>query len=244
MSFGRDESIETIERQGQEIMRLRKEVATLRYREARRRPVGDVALAGDEDDEHSIGRHRVMDGSYHSYRDRILWLLGLLLLQSLSSFVLSSYSTLLTTHPVIIYFLTMLVGAGGNAGSQSAVLVVRRLALGQQDSLSIGRSVTREIGMAMGMAVVLGVVSAVRTLIVPINDGEQVTVIESIAISISMMTIVLSSILLGTLLPLLLHRLGSDPAHAGAAIQVLMDILGVLLTCSICDFLLLKGRVF
>lgn len=36
-----------------------REVATLRYREARRRPVGDMALAGDEDDEHSIGRHRV-----------------------------------------------------------------------------------------------------------------------------------------------------------------------------------------
>ncbi|KAF4753823.1 hypothetical protein FOZ63_020297 [Perkinsus olseni] len=159
-------------------------------------------------------------GGLHSYRHRIVWLLGLLLLQSLSSFVLSSYSTLLTTHPVIVYFLTMLVGAGGNAGSQSAVLVVRRIALGLQGTSSIVKSVAREVGIALGMAALLGVASAVRTLVIPVNDGEQVTWIESIAISFSMVIIVLTSVLLGTLLPLLLQRFGCDPAHAGAAIQV------------------------
>lgn len=51
------------------------------------------------------------------------WLLGLLLLQSLSSFVLDSYQQLLRDHTVVVLFLTMLVGAGGNAGNQSAIKV-------------------------------------------------------------------------------------------------------------------------
>lgn len=55
------------------------------------------------------------------------WLLGLLVLQSMSSVVLDSYQELLQEHLVITLFLTMLVGAGGNAGNQSAIKV-RRLA--------------------------------------------------------------------------------------------------------------------
>jgi len=54
-------------------------------------------------------------------KDRACWLVGLLTLQSLSGFILARNENLLQTHPVIVYFLTMLVGAGGNAGNQAAV---------------------------------------------------------------------------------------------------------------------------
>ena len=55
------------------------------------------------------------------------WLLGLLVLQSSSSFVLEQYQELLKQHLVVTVFLTMLVGAGGNAGNQSAIKVIRGL---------------------------------------------------------------------------------------------------------------------
>jgi len=55
------------------------------------------------------------------------WLLGLLVLQSTSSMVLDMYQDLLRNHLVITLFLTMLVGAGGNAGNQSAIKVIRGL---------------------------------------------------------------------------------------------------------------------
>jgi Mg/Co/Ni transporter MgtE len=55
------------------------------------------------------------------------WLLGLLILQSTSSFVLDQYQQLLRDHLVVTLFLTMLVGAGGNAGNQSAIKVRRHL---------------------------------------------------------------------------------------------------------------------
>lgn len=54
-------------------------------------------------------------------RDRALWLVGLLLMQSFSGIILSRNEALLADHPVIIFFLTMLVGAGGNAGNQASV---------------------------------------------------------------------------------------------------------------------------
>ena len=55
------------------------------------------------------------------------WLLGLLVLQSTSSFVLESYQQLIKENLVVTVFLTMLVGAGGNAGNQSAIKVIRGL---------------------------------------------------------------------------------------------------------------------
>ena len=58
-------------------------------------------------------------------RSRANWLVGLLALQSCSGFILSRNEALLQDHPTIIYFLTMLVGAGGNAGNQASVRVIR-----------------------------------------------------------------------------------------------------------------------
>ncbi|VEU39167.1 unnamed protein product [Pseudo-nitzschia multistriata] len=54
-------------------------------------------------------------------RDRAYWLVGLLIMQSLSGIILSRNELLLANHPVIIYYLTMMVGAGGNAGNQASV---------------------------------------------------------------------------------------------------------------------------
>ena len=60
-------------------------------------------------------------------KSRAYWLVGLLAMQSCSGFILSKNELLLQDHPVIIYFLTMLVGAGGNAGNQASVRVIRGL---------------------------------------------------------------------------------------------------------------------
>lgn len=58
---------------------------------------------------------------YQSLSDRSSWLVALLIFQSCSSFILSHNDALLARHPTIVHFLTMLVGAGGNAGNQASV---------------------------------------------------------------------------------------------------------------------------
>ena len=84
---------------------------------------------------------------FQSLFDRGGWLIGLLVFQSCSSFILSANEELLRNHPSIVYFLTMLVGAGGNAGNQAAVRVIRGLAVGALNENSIGKFI-KKIGRA------------------------------------------------------------------------------------------------
>lgn len=62
---------------------------------------------------------------------------------------------------------------------------------------------------------------------------------DALAITCSLVAIVFSSVIIGSVLPLVLHRLHLDPAHAGATIQVIMDLAGVCITCAVCSRLLI-----
>jgi len=148
---------------------------------------------------------------------RVKWLLGLLIFQSTSSFILRLFQDLIHSHPSIVFFLTMLVGAGGNAGGQSVVLAVRKLALNQP--MDNGK----QLFMAGKLALTLSIATAIRTGI------QQITSFwSSVSLSISMFCIVYSAVCVGTFLPQIFQRLGIDPAHASAAIQVCMDVIGTI----------------
>lgn len=157
-------------------------------------------------------------------RDRAYWLVGLLALQSCSGFILSRNEILLEKHPVIIYFLTMLVGAGGNAGNQASVRVIRGLALGTLNENTQGQFLARELKMAGSLCAVLSCAGFVRAF------AFRTPYPETLAITSALALIVFSSVCLGAILPLILKKLGVDPAHSSTTIQVVMDILGVLLT--------------
>ena len=169
---------------------------------------------------------------WRSLLDRFFLLAGLLFLQSCSSLVLSSYADFIQQHVIVTLYLTMLVGAGGNAGNQAAVLVIRMLATSSRriQSLNI---LWREMKVAFVMGILMIVIGFGR---VYIFEGGDVW--ATIAITASLYVIVTVSIVLGSALPLLLHRFRLDPAHAGPVIQVIMDILGVLVTCAICSVIL------
>lgn len=168
--------------------------------------------------------------------DRGGWLVGLLTVQSLSSFVLSWNEGLFRDHPNIIYFLTMLVGAGGNAGNQAAVRVIRGIALGSINDKNFTTFLYRECLMAVTLSVSLGAVGIVRTMITP-----NIAALETFAIGLSLMLIVFISILAGCLLPFILQALKFDPAHSSTSIQVIMDIAGVLITCLTAHLILNTG---
>lgn len=209
-------------------------------------------------------------------RDRAYWLVGLLIMQSLSGIILSRNELLLANHPVIIYYLTMMVGAGGNAGNQASVrgkltcflffffptkesialtrsrsfnrwfclvsfnnsffvccilvcvilsslAVIRGIALGTLNERTRGQFLVRELKMAATLSLILSVAGFARTILFKTPLPEAITVTAALSL------IVFSSICLGAILPLLLERIGVDPAHSSTTIQVIMDILGVLL---------------
>ena len=87
------------------------------------------------------------------WRKRTAVLVALLAFQSCSSFILAHFEKLLQRHSVVVFFLTMLVGAGGNAGNQAAVLVIRGLATGELTARNYGRYVLGEVWMALAISV-------------------------------------------------------------------------------------------
>jgi len=162
------------------------------------------------------------------------WLLALLVLQSTSSMVLDSYQQLLKDHLVVTLFLTMLVGAGGNAGNQSAIKVIRGLATGSIKNN--GPSFRKILGQQAAVGGMLGAsLAAGGWLRVYITNGNP---LNASAISMSLLCIVFTSVVMGTTLPFGLARMGIDPANAGTTIQVIMDILGVAITCATCHLVL------
>lgn len=173
---------------------------------------------------------------------RAACLVLLLMCQSTSSVILEHFDALIQSHPVVIYFLTMLVGAGGNVGGQSVVLVVRKLAIAAvrgrgpndigEQHVSGMSLLAKETWAGVQLAVVLAGAAFFRCA------AFQVHALECLAICISMLCIVFMSAIIGAGLPLLLKRLGMDPAHAGAGIQVIMDITGVTITCIVSCFIL------
>lgn len=146
----------------------------------------------------------------------------------------------------------MLVGAGGNAGNQSSVSLrtVRQAGLylcahplGLTSQVLVIRSIAttgfpgfrllyREAVIGGTLAMVLVVVGFLRVFIL------RGSVLDATAICVSLFIIVSTSVSMGALLPLLFYKLGRDPAHAGPTIQVVMDILGVWVTCMVCSLML------
>lgn len=164
--------------------------------------------------------------------DRAGWLIGLLIFQSLSSFILARNELLLQHHAVIVQFLTMLVGAGGNAGNQASVGIIRGIAVGSVTRSNAKRVLGREFAMGVALSLILGLAGFVRAKLF------AVPWIETIAITTSLFFIVIISVNVGAMLPMGMQAVGIDPAHSSTTIQVVMDITGVLITVQVCGFLL------
>lgn len=153
----------------------------------------------------------------------------LMILQSFSGFILDQYSSFIESHMFVTLYLTMLVGAGGNAGNQSAVNVIRGLATGEISRARSGAVLWREARCALLQGAALTSVGFWRVYLF------QHDMRSSVAISLALFSITSISVIVGAILPLGFDRCGLDPAHAGPAIQVVMDVTGVYLTCTICS---------
>jgi len=186
------------------------------------------------------------------YRSRIVALVTLLLFQSLSSSILQRYEQLIADHTVITLFLTMLVGAGGNAGNQAAVSAITGLATKEYSTRNIFKVLFRELIVAFLIASTLFVIGIGRVVLFyygkegtinifgasNANEIMEPKIMVIASISMSLFIIAFISVLIGAILPFLFKMIKLDPQHAGPTIQVIMDIMGVFITCYISSILL------
>uniref|UniRef100_A0A7S1QS73 SLC41A/MgtE integral membrane domain-containing protein n=1 Tax=Neobodo designis TaxID=312471 RepID=A0A7S1QS73_NEODS len=166
-------------------------------------------------------------------------LVSLLLLQSLSQFILEMYEGLIAKHVIIPLFLTMLVGAGGNAGNQATVRAITGLAGGEFAQRDYLRLLAKESVVGVINAALLAGIGFGR---VYYFYGNHDMFYSTVAITLSLFLIVAISAVLGCTLPFLIGGLGFDREHAAPVIQVTMDIVGVFVTCAMCSLLIPDGE--
>lgn len=164
---------------------------------------------------------------------RSVWLVSLMLFQSVSSMIMGTYDAMIRSHAIISFFLTMLIGTGGNAGNQSATLIIRGLINREISRDNAMKVLWREFGIGIVIASLLVTFGFFRVYYF-YHD-----VASALAINISLFLIVVMSMLLGAMIPIILERFNVDPAHSAAPfLATLMDILGVLIYCFICSKIL------
>jgi magnesium transporter len=170
-------------------------------------------------------------------RKRIGWLLLLLLTATLTSTVMKLFEGDLAQVAVLALFIPMLIGAGGNAGSQTTATVIRALGVGEINP----RDALRVLWQELRTGVVMGIVMAVAAFgyaLFWVQDSVSAQQV-ALVVSLSILTILVWSVSMGALLPLVAARLGIDPAMvSGPVMSTLVDATGLLIYFSIAQIVL------
>ena len=155
-------------------------------------------------------------------KNRIVWLLILMLSAAITGSIINHYQNAFSSMPILVAFIPMLMGTGGNCGSQTSTLIIRGLATGEIELKDVFKCWFKEIRVALLIGLILAFVNGTRIII------QYQNIILAIVIGISTIFTVVLAKSLGCLLPLAAKKLKLDPAiMAAPLITTIVD------TCSI-----------
>ena len=166
------------------------------------------------------------------FKARIPWLLLLTLSATLTGLIISSFEASLSACVVLTAFIPMLMGTGGNCGSQSSVTVIRGLSLGEIDFPDLLAVLWKELRVSLLCAVVLSAATFLKIYFVDyllmhiLNPVEMLTV--PLTVCLTMCVTVIGAKLVGCTLPILVKKIGLDPAvMASPFITTIIDALSL-----------------
>ena len=160
------------------------------------------------------------------YKNRIVWLFALVFMNIFSGAAISSFESIIQSVVSLVFFLPLLIDSGGNAGSQSATLMIRALATGDVKLSDWYKLIGKELIVSF----MLGVTMAAGVAVIASFRAPEIIAV----VAISMVLIVISGSLIGMLLPFVFTKLKLDPATASAPlITSISDIFGVLIYFSV-----------
>lgn len=199
--------------------------------------VMDVAQEESTEDFHRFGAMREAVNNpltapiIQLYKNRIVWLFALVFMNVFSGYAMQQFEATIQTMVSLVFFLPLLIDSGGNAGAQSATLMVRALATGEVALKDWAKLVGKEVFIAL----LLGITMAAAVSLVAGVRAPEIAVI----VAVSMVCIVLVGSVFGLLLPFIFTRLKLDPAAASAPlITSVSDISGVIIYFSIATWYL------
>jgi magnesium transporter len=157
-------------------------------------------------------------------RKRIGWLLLLFVAETFTGTVLRHYEGELAAVVALSFFIPLLIGTGGNAGSQTVTTIIRSLALGEIRLVDAGRVLARELGTGLTVGALIGSVAFARALL----WGAHLPLAVTVAITI--LVICTWSTTIGSMIPIAAQRFGVDPAVLSAPlIATLVDATGLII---------------
>jgi magnesium transporter len=146
---------------------------------------------------------------------------------------------------VLALFVPLIISSGGNSGSQAATLVIRALAVGELGLADWWRVIRREILSGLALGAILGAIGVVRIVVWSRLFGlyGEHWLLIAVTVGLALVGVVLWGTLAGSMLPLVLKRLGADPATSSAPfVATLVDVTGLLIYFGVAA-LILRGTL-
>lgn len=170
--------------------------------------------------------------TWDMWKRRVPWLMFLMLSATFTSMIINSFEGALAVQAVLIGFIPMLMGTGGNSGAQASTAVIRSISLGDTEPEDVGRVIWKEFRVAILCGVTLAAVNFVKMLLVDRmllnNDGVTLTV--AAVVSLAIVFIVIFAKVVGSVLPIVAEKLGVDPAvMANPLISTITDAVSLLI---------------
>ena len=197
-------------------------------------------LANEEytEDIQKIGGTEALDEPYldinlfRLVKKRVGWLIILFLSEMLTTTAMQSYGIELAALTMLAYFVPLIISSGGNSGSQASTLIIQAMALGEVGLRDWWRVMRREIISGLLLGAILGVIGFARVALWSIfsNVYGEHWLLMAFTVGFALIGVVLWGSLAGSMLPLVLKRLGFDPATSSAPfVATLVDVTGLMI---------------
>jgi magnesium transporter len=207
----------------------------------------DVAEELATEDIQMFGGSEALDEPYmqvafhRMVRKRAGWLVILFIGEMLTATAMSFFEKEIARAVVLALFVPLIISSGGNTGSQAATLVIRALALGEVTLRDWGRIMRREIFSGLALGLILGLIGFLRIAVwSAFSDlyGPHWFLV-AVTVGLALVGIVMWGALAGSMLPLVLRRLGFDPASSSAPfVATLVDVTGLVIYFSVAAIIL------
>lgn len=158
-------------------------------------------------------------------KNRLPWLLVMMVSAMVTGAIINSFENLLSSVIVLVSYIPLLMGTGGNTGAQASTLIIRGLALGEVELKDAVKVLWKEIRISLCVGLVLSVVNFLKIIFI---DKESWLI--ALTVCLSMIIIIMFAKAIGGMVPLLAEKIGADPAlMANPIIASSVDMLSVLI---------------
>jgi magnesium transporter len=202
----------------------------------------DVLVQEQTEDVQKIGAVEPLDVPYFQtsflsfIRKRAVWLIVLFVEEFFTQTALRYYDPVMEAVKGALLYVPLLISAGGNSGSQSSTLIIRGLALGEIKLRDWWRICFRELAMGLALGCIIAVIAMGRVMMY--RDQSWSTGFP-LTVGITVLCIIVTGCTIGSMLPIILKRIGFDPATSSTPfIASLVDTVGVVIYANVASIVM------